>query len=391
MTLVDRSPDLRRLIEEQYDLEIRGANLLVHHVPYVTAQGEVNFGILVSELSTDGATTITPGQHTIWLVGGLPYDHQGNIVSIVNDQNPHDFGDGLVAACCMSGKPRNRMPVDYHEKISNYVRILTNYARAVDGTATHTNYPPRETTDEESVFRYHDAATSRSGLSAVTSKLRLSKVAIVGLGGTGSYILDLVAKTPVSEVHLFDDDVLYAHNAFRAPGAASLEQLKAKPHKVYHLFEQYDPIRKGIHPHAVRVDASNLEDLHFMDFVFLAVDAGPAKRTIIEQLIEWEIPFVDCGMGVQRTENSLRGTVRVTAGVKGRYDHIRRRVSYGDVAENEYDWNIQTADLNMLNAVMAVIKWKKLFGYYVDTKDELNSTYAVARNTLNSGEMLDAA
>ena len=43
----------------------------------------------------------------------------------------------------------------------------------------------------------------------------------------------------------------------------------------------------------------------------------------------------------------------------------------------------------MLNAALAVIKWKKLFGYYVDTKQELNTTYTIARNQLLSGEVLE--
>jgi hypothetical protein len=41
----------------------------------------------------------------------------------------------------------------------------------------------------------------------------------------------------------------------------------------------------------------------------------------------------------------------------------------------------------MMNAVMAVIRWKKMMGYYVDDKGEFNSTYVIARNQLNSGEL----
>lgn len=387
MTLVARSPDLARLVEEGYDVEVRDGNLLVHHVPYVNATGQVDRCILVSELSTNGERTIQPGRHEMWVVGGLPHNHQGNVVSIVHDQNPHDFGGGLVASCGMSGKPGGQMPRDYHHRVSNYVDVLGRYARAIDPSATFKNYPPRETASEESVFRYHDAASSRSGLSAVTAKLNLGKVAIVGLGGTGSYILDLAAKTPVNELHLFDDDVLYAHNAFRAPGAASLDEVKASPLKVEHFAAKYDVFRRNIVPHAVRVGDENVEELRGMDFVFLAMDAGPAKRSIVEHLVAWEVAFVDCGMGVQRQENSLRGTIRVTAGTKDNYEHLARRISYADVNANEYDWNIQTADLNMLNAAMAVLKWKKLFGYYVDSKHEFNTAFSVARNQLNNGEV----
>lgn len=386
MTLVDRSDDLTRLLLEEYDLELRETNLLVHHVPYVNSSGKVDYGILVSELTTNGERTVPPGRHDVYLIGGVPYDHQGHVVSIVIDQNSQDFGEGLVASCRLSGKPGGRMPQDYYEKIRTYVRILSGYAHAVDPSATHKNFPVRESSSQESVFRYHDAATSRSGLSAVTGKLKLAKVAIVGLGGTGSYILDQVAKTPVAEIHLYDDDVMYAHNAFRSPGAATLDELTAEPRKVDYLFERYDALHRNIIKHAEKVTSENLDQLSSMTFVFLSMDAGPDKRLIIERLQDWGMPFVDCGMGLQRQGNSLRGVIRVTAGLNGRYDHLDRRISYTDINEDEYDLNIQTVDLNMLSAVLAVIKWKKLFGYYVDTKDELNSAYTIARNQLLSGE-----
>lgn len=387
MTLVDRSPDLSRLVAEGYDIEIRDGNLLVHHVPCVTSDGRIDYCILVSELTHNGTMTVAPGSHQVWVVGGIPHDHRGNRITIVLDQ-PQNYGEGLNASCSMSGKPGGQMPRDYYHKISNYVvNVLGPYVRAIDPSATHTDYPPRESSAEESVFRYHDAATSRAGLSAVSEKLKFGKVAIVGLGGTGSYILDLIAKTPINEIHLFDDDVLYAHNAFRAPGAVSLAELEESPTKVAYYKRKYDEIRRGIIPHDVRITGENIGELQPMDFVFLSMDAGPVKRTIVKNLQDWSIAFIDCGMGVRRQDDSLLGTLRVTAGSMGHYDHLSRRISYADVNANEYDWNIQTADLNMLNAALAVLKWKKLAGYYVDSKNEFNSTYSIARNLLNSGEI----
>ena len=47
-----------------------------------------------------------------------------------------------------------------------------------------------------SVFHYTNTAIARSGLDAYDAKLKLKKVSIVGVGGTGSYILDAIAKTP---------------------------------------------------------------------------------------------------------------------------------------------------------------------------------------------------
>jgi uncharacterized protein DUF6791/ThiF family protein len=386
MTLVAHSDDLTRLVNDEYDIEVREGNLVIHHVPYVNSSSEVAYCILVSELTTNGEQTVAPERHEISVVGGIPHDHQGNKLSIVIDENRLDYGGGLVAECRLSGKPHNRMPVDYHEKITNYVDILGRFARAIDPSATHKDYPPRESLAGDSVFRFHDAASSRAGLSGVASKLKVDKVAIVGLGGTGSYILDLIAKTPINELHLFDDDELLAHNVFRAPGAASLDQVKVSPLKVDYFSEKYGVFRRNIFPHPVRIGPDNVDELREMDFVFLAMDAGPAKKTIIDSLREREASFIDCGMGLQRLDSSLRGTVRVTTGTAAAYDHVSRRISFADVNANEYDWNIQTADLNMLNAAMAVIKWKKLFGYYVDNKQELSSSYVVARNMLIGSE-----
>jgi hypothetical protein len=387
--LVSHSADLTQLTQEEYDIEIRDGNLLVHNVPYVTAAGSVDAGILVSELTSNGESTVQPGSHVIWLVGGIPYDHQGQVVSIVNDKTPHPFGDDLIAACSMSGKENDQVPSNYYDKITHYVRLLSSYARAIDSSATHKNSPARESSAEESVFRYHDSASSRAGISAVTSKLKLDKIAIVGLGGTGAYILDLVAKTPVVEIHLFDDDVFHAHNAFRSPGAASLDEVKEGPTKVDYLFKKYDPIRRNIFAHPVRIDSDSVDELRNMSYVFIAIDSGPAKKVLIDSLLAWRIPFIDCGMGVRQVENSLSGQLRVTTATDGHNTHIAHRISFGNENDDEYDWNIQTADLNMMNAALAVIKWKKLVGYYLDTKHEYNSAYTLAWNQLVSGDIAE--
>ena len=80
-------------------------------------------------------------------------------------------------------------------------------------------------------FRYMDTASGRAGIGAISEQLATGPVAIVGLGGTGSYILDLVAKTPVREIHLFDGDRFGQHNAFRSPGAPHIDTLRQTPPK----------------------------------------------------------------------------------------------------------------------------------------------------------------
>jgi hypothetical protein len=35
------------------------------------------------------------------------------------------------------------------------------------------------------------------------------------------------------------------------------------------------------------------------------------------------------------------------------------------------------------------VKWKKLFGYYMDEKHEFHTTYTVSRNQMTSGEVAE--
>jgi hypothetical protein len=239
--------------------------------------------------------------------------------------------------------------------------------------------------EDESVFVYLDPASSRAGINAVTKKLAMPNVAIVGLGGTGSYVLDLIAKTSVEHIHLFDGDDFLTHNAFRSPGAASLDELTTRPKKVDYLREHYSQMRRGIVTHPYDIDATNVRELADMDFVFLCMDSGPAKRLIASQLDERGISFIDVGIDVLEVDDVLHGTVRTTTSTADNRNAFYERVSLADRDEDAiYDRNIQLADLNALNATMAVIKWKKLCGFYGDYEGEFNTFYTIDTNALDS-------
>jgi hypothetical protein len=383
--LVSRSPDLARLRDEGYDLEIRSNYLLVKRVPYVTSEREVAYGTIISELSTSGSSTIKPSDHVVSFAGGVPCDHHAaRLTKIINTVGAVQVAEGLAADCTFSSKPSMGYYADYYAKITSYVNMLSGPAQVIDPTATAKTFPVVQAAEEDSVFRYLDSASSRARISSIASKLALSRVAIVGIGGTGSFILDLIVKAPIQEIHLYDRDILYAHNAFRAPGAASVEDLDAAPTKVEYYKRKYEVMRRGIVAHPVHVDESNIDELRTMDFVFLAMDSGPAMKFIVEKLEEAGTPFIDAGMGAYRIGESLGGILRVTTSTPEHRAHVweHQRIPFGDEEDDEYDRNIQTADLNMLNAVLAVIKWKKLYGFYLDQEHELFTTYTIGGNQL---------
>jgi hypothetical protein len=217
--------------------------------------------------------------------------------------------------------------------------------------------------------------------------LERRKVVIIGQGGSGGYVLDFVAKTPVEEIHTYDGDSLRQHNAFRAPGAASGEDLAAVMPKAAYFAAIYSKMRRGIIHHPSHVDASNIDELRDADFVFICIDDGPAKAFLIEKLEEFGRSFIDVGMGIFLQDGSLGGSLRTTTSTPAKRDHIRgkKRISLAKAdGPNEYDRNIQVAELNALNAAMAVIKWKKLWGFYIDLEREHHSTYAIDGNDITN-------
>lgn len=105
---------------------------------------------------------------------------------------------------------------------------ITCEATKIDPDATAQTFPAIPAEGDGEIFKNIDTATSRARIGSVNSRVAGQKIAIIGLGGTGSYVLDLVTKTPVAETHMFDGDVFSQHNAFRCPGAAGHAELAAK-------------------------------------------------------------------------------------------------------------------------------------------------------------------
>jgi hypothetical protein len=391
--LINLNPDLKQLRDEGYYLEIRGAYLLVKEVPYVNSRKEVTRGILVSKLNLAGDLTQRPDDHQAQFVGDCPSRQDGSLMTneLVSQTGPIKLDEGLIANFSFSRKPPRGYYENYYEKMTTYATLISSHAEAIDHSVTARVYRVDEPEDEDSPFNYLDTASSRAEINVVTRKLALDRIAIVGLGGTGSYVLDLIAKTPVREIHIFDGDVYSTHNAFRSPAAPSIEELREQHRKVDYYKTLYSKMHRGILTHSIYIDASNVDELENMNFVFLCLDKNKPKWLIVEKLEEKGIPFIDVGMGLNLKNDMLNGILRITTSTVQQRQHVREknRIPVGGEDENnEYDKNIQIADLNALNAVLAVIKWKKLFGFYADTEKEFFSTYTIDCNMLTSEDAL---
>lgn len=389
--LIGRSPDLRRLDEEGFELEIRAGYLLVHGVPYVKADLSLARGTLVCALTLDpsGEMTAAPGDHTAYFAGDMPSHRNGKpLTAIVNSSARQNLGQGIEVDHYLSSKPEGTGRYEsFYDKVKAYVGHLQRPAQSYDKNADARTGRKAAPGADDGPFRFPDTASARYGLGAVNRKLALGRVAIIGLGGTGSYVLDLVAKTPVREIHLYDGDQFLSHNLFRAPGAPAPEALRNFPSKVGYFADVYGRIHRGIVPHPVRVNAENVDELQGFDFVFVCVDKGSSRRAIAQGLHRLGVPFIDTGLGVGLEADSLDGCVRVTFVRPGMdWPEVERLLPLGDdeAEDDVYHKGIQIADLNSLNAVLAVLRWKRWTGFYRDERGEANASYMVEGNMLTN-------
>lgn len=389
---INLSPDLKRLRDDGYDVEVRAAFLILYGVPYLAADSRVERATIFSPLTLNNNVAQPPGQeHQVFFVGEMPHRASGEVMTGIGlnvvGQQPLA---GFEAAYHLSNKPQPFTGYkDYHEKMTHYANMLEAEAQVVEPGVTAKEFKPHRPDEDDSVFLYEDTASSRAEIVAINDKLKRKRVDIIGAGGTGSYVFDLVAKSPVEEIHLWDADTFLQHNAFRAPGAASGEELEAKLPKVQRLAEIYGKMRRGIVPHPVDMTDEHLDELDGTEFVFLCME-GPGKKAIVEKLEALNVPFIDVGLGVYANNGQLGGIVRTTTSTPEMRDHVRenKRIAFINADEvNEYATNIQIAELNALNAAFAVIRWKKLWGFYGDQEGEHNSLYVIGGNDITNEDL----
>jgi hypothetical protein len=378
-----RDTDLGRLLEDGYDVVIQEGHLVVRRVPYVTTEATTAYGLLTYPVTVAGDRIVSGTDHRIWFGGTTPCNEHGQPIKCAS-ADQHAVTADMHANFMLSSKPGpNGYPSEY-EKVTAYVRILSHPAIALDDSVTATPGAAWQEVEDDLPFRYRDTATARAGLAALNTVYRDQKTGIIGTGGTGGYVLDLVAKTRVPDIALYDGDAFDNHNAFRAPGAADVEILRTRPNKAEYFANVYGHMHTGITAHPTFIDETNLRLLDDRTFVFLAMDDARAKPIIINHLLERNIPFIDVGMGVEEIDGKLSGLLRMTLGLPG-FDTTTHRIpTKREDDEDDYGRNIQIADLNMLNAALAVGRWKRWLGFYADGSNETFTTYSIYLNELSN-------
>ena len=122
-----------------------------------------------------------------------------------------------------------------------------------------------------------------------------SRVAVFGIGGVGGYAVEVLARSGVGEIDLFDDDRVCLTNVNRqiyalisTVGQHKVDVAEARIHDINR--------RCIVHKHQMFYMPSNADeiDLSQYDYVVDCVDTVTAKLELIKRCYALHIPIISC-------------------------------------------------------------------------------------------------
>lgn len=399
LELANHNEDLKRLLEKGYAITEDHGHLVVRDIPYLDEKAELQIGAIVSLIADINGKKVRPNDHQIFFAGSHPCQMDGTpmkglgggpnslaLQSSPDIQVQRSFSNKLTG---QNGQMRDY--VDFFEKIEHYVRLISGPAVEKYGVSPYT-FRLVEEAPTESVFRFRDTLTSRAQIVDLSRKFANDVIAVIGLGGTGSYVLDFLVRMPVKEIRGFDFDDFHVHTAYRSPGKLTANEAYSElgKNKAEVYKSRYENFREGLQFEPKYINADSLDSLRGVTFSFVCVDQGKSRAGIFDLLISNRIPFIDVGMGLKRSqEGPIDGTLRATyySVEDGKRLRDLGLAELVDDPADEYKIHIQTAELNALNATLAIIKFKQIRGFYVD-RDALNSLVVQVGNIKTIHEAL---
>ena len=297
-----------------------------------------------------------------------------------------DIGEGITVYQQWSRKLRSdgvsRAYVSYEEKVLTYVHEVADHAegKRPGVRAVLTGLAPDDVRMATSQFAYVDPNPYRNGTRGIEQKIEDEIVAVIGVGGTGSFLVDILTKTNIQEVHLYDDDIVDVPNAFRIAGAVRVGELGGATYKVDWHRSRYSEVRiRGLHVYKQRITEENIDCLERCTTVFIAVDDLLVRRRLQDACTRLGKHHVAVGIGLEiegEHNDQIGGMIKVETNYAPGEHQLERtnETQQPHDGVEVYDSNIQTAETNMLGAALAIVEWKATKGFYRSDRDQMHDT-----------------
>ena len=371
-------------------VEQKDGHLYVHGIRGVVGGGRTGLCSLRKSLGQDGqqAGGLEGATHAIALHTGARGDgwvYEADGTAIGNQLGEMEGGWKTISMGRTDGVAESA-----EELLARYARRIVGAARALEVRAVKDG---RKKVGEVAAESYR----IRANIGVVEGKIEGMTIGIVGLGGTGAYILDLISKTAVGRVILVDGDQMEIRNTMRSPGGITEERVKQmqeeRVRKVEYYKERYKEFPVEIDCIGLMADERTGVELRNRGatFAFVAIDqAGGGVRgrqdSVYEGLTAVGIAFIDCGISLELKDGALRGAISTTYCAAGESTWKREVPNAGIYGAWEGYHNVQVPETNVIAAGLAVARWRRETGqYHRDGERTRVSRYRIEEDAIRKG------
>jgi len=228
------------------------------------------------------------------------------------------FGQESIDARIYNAKKNVAYPIDE-------IRIVSRYPHRIIPTSAYRNksYSPfsffkkkKNVKDEKDYSQYSRQILAFGKIGQ--EELAQTKVGVVGAGGLGSVVVEILARLGIGKIICADDDVIEVSNLSRIIGSTP-EDVKLKRQKVEVLERHVSKINSKVEFKAIPDSILNpgaLMEFKEVDYIVSGTDTQSSRMVLNSFSMQYLIPYIDLGFGIEIDEEkkvitSAAGKVRV--------------------------------------------------------------------------------
>lgn len=233
---------------------------------------------------------------------------------------------------------------------------------------------------------YWDFYNRQVNCLGVATQKRLSKktIAVVGMGGLGSHLLQSLAMIGLKKIHLIDGDIVALHNLHRQPLYTLDDIDKPKAYCAKEFWEARNPFTQFV-AHNMFLDQDNIDVLDGIDLMIDGTDSNDCTMLLNAHCVENQIPLI---AGNVEQQGGFAGVFAGHYKEEGCYaclfpefpDHVRTCAEAGVdpravalIAQIQSDLAIETL-LNPLQTAGKIIRFGSAGERFNQFKSPLNAT-----------------